>query len=237
MSPRVFSTATRHLHGVSLCYLMNPSLTQVAAFVRQHSHDLRNDLTAIELDAVLLASVFPSGEAAEIVDRLRTQIRKMAAGLQDLAAHFAETKTARISMPVHELFGVLKNQAMADGAELTWQESVGDSRVNVDANSLAKAFRELLANAVKFGDGSRLTVTAAVESEHAVFSLHEPKANPVNPDMWGSVPFAAVKRGSYGLGLWEANRIVAANGGAMARTYKDGNLITILTFPVEQPVP
>ena len=212
---------------------MSPSLPQIAAFVRQHSHDLRNDLTGIELEAVLLTSIFPEGEAAEIVRRLRAQIRKVAADLQALAAHFAEPKPARTLIAARELFRMWEKQSEPAGPNISWTESLGDTRVNVDAASLAGVFRELLTNAVKFGDGSPLAISAAADAGQAIFSLQEPKAKPVDPAAWGQIPFISTKRSSYGLGLWEADRIVQANGGSVARACQNGQLITTLSFPVE----
>jgi signal transduction histidine kinase len=211
---------------------MNPSLDQVAAFVRQHTHDLRNDLTGIELDAVLLTSVFPDGEGPEIVNRMRTQIRKMASGLQCLAANFTDSKLVRVPVAACELFRLLEIHTLPNGPEISWTNSLDNSRVNVDVNSVARVFKELLANAVKFGDGSPLAVNAAVGAGNVVFSLLESKAQAVVPEGWGRTPFASIKRGSYGLGLWKADRIVQANGGSASRTCRDGKLITTLSFPV-----
>src|SRR5712672_3481864 len=94
---------------------MNPSLPQVAAFIRQYTHDLRNDLTGIELEAVLLTSVFPDGEAAVIVSRLRAQMHKVVADLKELAAHFVEPKPVRTLLPARELFRIWKTQAGSGG--------------------------------------------------------------------------------------------------------------------------
>jgi len=211
---------------------MNPSLPQVAAFIRQYTHDLRNDLTGIELEAVLLTSVFPEGEGAVIVSRLRAQIRKVVTDLKDLSAHFVEPKPVRTPLAARELFRMWK-QTAPDGSQILWTESLGDTRVNVDATSLAGVFKELLANAVEFGDGAPLAVTAAADAGQAVFSLREPKAKPVDPDAWGCVPFVSTRRGSYGLGLWDADRVVQANGGSVGRVYEDGHLVTTLSFPTE----
>ncbi len=212
---------------------MNASLAQTAAFVRQLTHDLRNDLGGIELEAALLATVVPEGEASEIIARLRSEVHKVAAGLQRLAGRFAEPRPNRMPFPARKLVELLKRQFEMHKPRILWTEALGEESMEVDAMSLIGVFQELLTNAAKFGDGSPVSLVAAVEDGKVVFSLLEQKQAAVDPSEWGRRPFASARRESYGLGLWEADRVVKANGGAVARRFKDGSLATLLSFPTK----
>ena len=75
---------------------------------------------------------------------------------------------------------------------------------------------------------------ANLSGDRVAFELREPKSAPVDPSAWGRTPFVSTRRGAYGLGLWEADRLVRANGGEVTReVLSDGKLVTKLTFPIE----
>jgi hypothetical protein len=73
-----------------------------------------------------------------------------------------------------------------------------------------------------------------VEDRQIVFELREPKDAPLETADWGSAPFASMRHGHYGLGLWAAHRTIAANGGEVRRRFAPDamELITTLLFPV-----
>ena len=74
---------------------------------------------------------------------------------------------------------------------------------------------------------------AHLSGDQVAFELREPKSAPVDPSAWGRAPFVSTRRGAYGLGLWEADRLVRANGGEVSReVLSDGKLVTKLTFPI-----
>ena len=212
------------------------SLTQLAQFIRQHTHDLRNELNGLDLEATLLADLVPSGEAGESVARIRTQIRRFAADMHRLAAKFTEPKPTLALYAARELFLIWQDQPAAfDPVPVVqWNEVLGTEQVNVDAEALAGVFRELLANAQHFGTGAPLLAAARVEGGQIVFELREPKDAPVETAGWGSAPFATMRHGHYGLGLWTAQRTIAANGGEVRRRFAQDTmeLTTTLFFPV-----
>ena len=65
------------------------------------------------------------------------------------------------------------------------------------------------------------------------FTLSEPKRAPIDPAAWGRSPFVSTRPGRYGLGLWEADRMIAASGGKVHRRYdpSSNELVTELSFP------
>jgi hypothetical protein len=214
------------------------SLSSVAAFFRQHTHDVRNHLNALDLQAALLTELVTEPEAAENVSRIRGQIRTLASNLRTLSAKFADPQGHRSPIAARELFLIWQDQASCVGLDgVAWTNSLGEESVNVDTLGVADVFKELLENAKQFGGGTGLVGIASVEGDKVAFELREPKSEPVDPASWGSFPFASTKRGGYGLGLWQADRVVSASGGTVCRQFlPDGKLVTKLAFPKEEPL-
>ncbi len=212
------------------------SLPLLAKFIRQHTHDVCNDLNGLDLEASLLAELAPGGEAGESVARIHGQIRRLAADLRGLSSKFVEPKPVRALYAARELFLIWQDQpaALDPAPAVQWSDTLGAEQVNVDASALADVFRELLANAQAFGTGALLLAAARAENERIVFELREPKDAPVEPANWGRAPFDSMRHGHYGLGLWEAQRKIAASGGEVHRRFAQDamELITTLLFPV-----
>lgn len=212
------------------------SLPLLAKFIRQHTHDVCNDLNGLALEATLLAGLALGVEAAESVARIQGQIRRVAANLRGLSAKFIEPKPTRALYAARELFLIWQDQpaALDPAPAVQWSDALGAEQVNVDATALGDVFRELLANAQHFSTGDPLLAAARVKNGHVTFELREPKDAPVETAGWGSAPFAAMRHGHYGLGLWAAQRTITASGGEVRRHFaKDTmELITTLLFPV-----
>ena len=212
------------------------SWSHLAQFIRQHTHDVRNDLTSLDLEAALLADLSPDGEAAEGVARIRAQIRRLAMDLRTLAAKFADPQPTRELFAARDLYHIWQDQvtALDPAPTVQWSEALGAERGKVDAVALAQVFRELLENARAFGTGAPLLAAARADDGQIVFELREPKDAPVETASWGRAPFASMRHGHYGLGLWAAQRVIAANGGEVQRRFavETGELVTALAFPV-----
>ena len=153
-----------------------------------------------------------------------------------MSAKFVEPNPVRAPYTGSELFLIWQDQLATIVPEPTvrWSDALGTEQVNVDASALAVVFRELLTNAQAFGIGEPLLATARVEDGRVAFDLREPKDTPLDPANWGSAPFASVRHGHYGLGLWAAQRAITANGGEVRRHFAQDamELITTLAFPI-----
>jgi signal transduction histidine kinase len=214
----------------------DPSCTHLAQFIRQYTHDVRNDLNGLDLEATLLTDLVPAGEARKSVARIRAQIRGLAANLRGLGAKFTEPHPTRALYAARELFLIWQDQvaALDPAPTVQWSDSLGAQQVNVDAAELANVFRELLANAQSFGTGVPVFASARTVGGQVVFELCEPKNATVETAGWGRAPFASMRHGHYGLGLWEVQRTVTANGGEVQRRFAPDTmeLITTLLFRV-----
>jgi hypothetical protein len=212
------------------------SWPDLAKFIRQHTHDVRNDLNGLDLEAALLTELVPPGEAADSAARIRAHVRRLAADLRALAAKFADPQPTRAPYPARELFLIWQDQlaALRPAPVVRWSEPPGTEQVNLDATALAAVFRELLANAQAFGTGAPLLAASWVENRRLIFELREPKDAPVGTSDWGRAPFASMRHGHYGLGLWNAHRTIAANDGEVQRRFAPDvmELITKLAFPI-----
>lgn len=211
------------------------SLPLLAKFIRQHTHDVCNDLNGLALEATLLAELAPGGEAGESVARIHGQIRRLAADLPGLSSKFVEPKPVRALYAARELFLIWQDQpaALEPAPAVQWSDALGAEQVNVDAAALADVLRELLANAQAFGTGAPLHAAARVEDGDIVFELREPQPASIETASWGRAPFASTRPGHHGLGLWWAQRVVAANGGELARRFatETMELVTTLRLP------
>jgi len=212
------------------------SWSHLAHFIRQYTHDLRNDLNGLDLEAALLADFVPSGEATESLTRLRAQIRGLATSVRGLAGKFTDPHPVCALYSARDLFLIWQDQlaALTPAPTVQWGKAPGEEQANVDASALADVFRELLANAQAYGTGAPVSATVRVEARHLAFELREPKDSPLETASWGRAPFASLRHGHYGLGLWVAQRAIIAMGGDVQRRFAPDamQLITMLIFPV-----
>lgn len=214
----------------------NPDLTwpAVAAFVRQLTHDVRNQLNGLELEAALMADSVPQPEILEGVIRIREQLHHTASHMKSLSSKFADPSPMLTRMPALELFLIFKEQAeaMGDLPPMEWSHTLKDELIEVDAGELATAAKELFSNARDFGAGESCKFEGRKNDGHIVYKLQQSKSAPVETKGWGYVPFMSTRRNSYGLGLWETRRLVEASRGSITHEYDPAAraLVTTLSF-------
>ena len=209
-------------------------LSAVAGFIRQQTHDIRNHLNGLDLEAALLAEIVTDPEGAKGIERLRHQIHALAEELKAVAGKFSCDEANRAPIAARELFLIWQDQAPMLGLEsIVWGTALGDEKINVDVAAIGDVLKELLINAKQFTGTQGLAAMADLRGGRIEFELRESKRDSLDPSQWGSHPFVSTKRGGYGLGLWQAAQIVAANGGEITRAFlPPGTLVTKLTFPL-----
>lgn len=215
---------------------MNESLiptSPLSAFLRRHTHDMRNDLNALELELALLKELSPEGEAQECVARMSRQARLIAERMKALSARFQDPLPFASILPAHALFVIWQERCEdhRERPDVRWDEQLGDQNVEVDAGMMAAVFNELLCNAASFCRGP-ITVSARPEGTAVFFEMREPQEVPLDTQLWGR-PFYTTRTGHDGLGLWTARRMIAANQAEIAQRYlpEDSVLLTRITIP------
>jgi K+-sensing histidine kinase KdpD len=202
--------------------------TKIATFVLQLSHDLRNDLNALSLEAALLKEFVTDPDAVTSANRIQSQLRDIAQRLKDLSGRFILPAANPSVISINELAAEL--QRATGSISIEWLETEGTGSVNTDPALLSRAFVELATNAAERGKGgakpqARLRAT----SSEAVLILREPGTPSYE---WPETPFAAVRGGHYGIGLPIAAAILRGLGAQIDRANEDDWFETRITLPV-----
>lgn len=215
-------------------------MREIAAFVRQLSHDLRNHLNAAELQSAYIGEIAEGAELKEEVKRLRAMLGEMGSSLQRLTGALVPTKLT--GMPyeaaafVEDLQVKMKQQFPETADAVRWESNLAGPMLEIDPQILQQAMLELFTNAFlhERGDGPLLAV-AAVRGGTFIFELREPKrAFHGSTENWGREPFRNVKHGHYGLGLPRVRAIIEAHGGELQARYDSGaaSLVTTVSLPL-----
>jgi signal transduction histidine kinase len=212
---------------------------RIAKFVRQITHDVRNGLNAMDLQAAYLTEVVTEPDAAEEVKRLREQIQQSARSLQQLSANFWLSPPSLIEYlaPIFvEDFRERLAKLCPEGASrVEWTVNLPERNINIDIELIFAALAELCKNANQFADPKQ-KIAARVFAEGGRFILEVQQTLPApvtDAEDFGREPFVSTRRGGYGLGLFRARMIVVAHGGEIHFSAKPGE--TSLTTRVSLP--
>jgi K+-sensing histidine kinase KdpD len=195
-------------------------------FVRQLSHDLRNQLNATELQAALISELTKDEELKPEVSRLRELVAKLGTTLQQLSTAVAPPRLTRLNYPANDLLGDLQKNIARDFPEqalrVKWDVSPNGAMLDIDPTLIGWAMTELFANAFRHNARSELAAHGRKENGRFIFALHEPKSEEIAPAKWGEL-LSVVEHGHYGLGLRRARIIVAAHGGQLTSEWDSQN--------------
>ena len=222
---------------------INVAWTDVVRFLRQLSHDLRNQLNAVELQSAFLAELATDPEMKEEIARLRKMVSESGSTLQKLSQRInppSPTLTGYSDTDfVEDLRVRVRNEFPKQADAISWKIDTKGQQVNIDPQLLLEAFLELLRNAFEHqAPGSSIHFNAATEGDNLVLTLYEPKAPfDVPTEKWGREPLRHVNRGHYGLGLNRARTIVENQQGTLKGRYDstEAKLITTISIPFAKP--
>ena len=214
--------------------------SDAVGFIRQLSHDLRNDLNAIELQSAYIEELGNSEEVKNEIKRLREMISRLASTLQRLSRAVGEVRPTLIPYQASDFMQDLREKMDRDfpkeSREISWEIQLDDGMLNVDPQFFEEAFTEIFANAFRHDRGQGpLIASAKIDDKGFLFTLHEPKARFDLPTKnWGREPLRKMSQRHYGLGLNRVRAIVEAHGGELNARYdpKVSALITTLRLPV-----
>ena len=208
-------------------------------FVRQLSHDLRNDLNAIELQSAYIGELTQDQEMTSEIKRLREVVSEMNSTLHLLSRAVGEVSPNRIAYPAVEFLADMRTQIeryfSKASHEITWDVQLGDAMLNIDPQLLQEVFVELFGNAFQHGRGTgALVAMARISDEQFLFTLHEPKTDfSSDTQNWGLEPLRNIRQRHYGLGLKRVRAIIAAHGGELEVQYdpKAATLVSTVALP------
>ena len=209
-------------------------------FVRQLSHDLRNDLNAIELQSAYIAELAQDQELTSEIKRLREVVSGMNSTLQLLSRGVGEVAPNVVTYPAGEFLADMRTQIernfSKENHEITWDVQIQDGMLNIDPQLFQEVFVELFANAFQHDRGNGPVVARArISDGRFLFSLHEPKAAfSSETQKWGREPFRNIRQRHYGLGLNRVRAIIEAHGGELQAQYdpKASTLVSTVTLQV-----
>src|SRR5438309_83342 len=208
-------------------------------FVRQLSHDIRNNLNAVELQSAYLAELAEEGEMKTEIQRLREMISQIGISLQRLTAGLSQLNPNLIPYPAADFVEDLKQKLAKEfpdnAAKVTWDVQMKDATLQVDPQLAQQPFLEIFGNAFQHERNIKsITAKAYIDKNRFVFEVREPKVSfELSTENWGREPLQNVSQGHYGLGLNRARSIAEAHGGDFRAEYdrKISTLITTMTLP------
>jgi len=209
-------------------------------FVRQLSHDLRNDLNAIELQSAYIGELTQDQELTNEIKRLREVVSGLNATLQRLSRAVGEVALNVVTYPAGEFLADMRTQIernfSKENHEITWDAQLQDGTLNVDPQLFQEVFVELFANAFQHDRGKgALVARARISDGRFVFTLHEPKAVfSSDTQTWGREPLRHIRQRHYGLGLNRVRAIIEAHGGELLVRYEPtaATLVSTVALPV-----
>jgi K+-sensing histidine kinase KdpD len=209
-------------------------------FVRQLSHDLRNDLNAIELQSAYIAELTQDQELTTEIKRLREVVSNLNSTLQILSRAVGEVTPNLVAYPAGEFLTDMRTQIerkfSKENHEVTWDVQIQDGMLNIDPQLFQEVFLELFANAFQHDRGAgALVARAKVNDGQFFFSLHEPKTVfDSDTKNWGREPLRNIRQRHYGFGLNRLRAIVEAHGGELQAQYdaKAATLISTVALPI-----
>lgn len=211
----------------------------IVKFVRQLSHDIRNNLNAVELQSAYLAELAEEGEIKGEIQRLREMTSKIGTSLQRLTAGLSQANPNLIPYPAADFVEDLKEKLTKEfpdnAGKVIWDVQLKDSTLQIDPQLAQQAFLEIFGNAFQHERNLKaITARAYIANNRFVFELQEPKARfELSTENWGREPLRNVSQGHYGLGLNRVRSVAEAHSGDFQAEYdqKTSTLITTVRLP------
>lgn len=213
-------------------------------FIGVLSHDLRTPLSAVTAGAALLAAPEDNPQRrTRVVTSILSSAQRMERMIDDVLeltrfrlGGFVAPK--RRPADLEQVCEEALNEIRAGQGEAAVRLHVsGDLRGEWDTDRLAQVLSNLIGNAIQYGDGTPITVTAGDQGDSVSLAVHN-GGPPIPPDVLPTV-FEPLTRGhqqgkghSIGLGLFIARTIVLAHGGEIQVTSSpDAGTTFTVTLP------
>jgi len=219
---------------------INVPFPRVTGLVRQLTHDVRNGLNNVDLQAAFLQEIVTDPQALPEIKRLRAMVSDAAKMLQAFSATFwlAEPHfiTYSAAIFIEDFRSRLAKALPEQASEVNWKVKLGDESISVDIEMIFRGLSEFFKNAFQFRDGRQpIEVSVHADHCHLLIDLIEHKTSvPSEPEGWGVEPLVSTRRGGFGMGLFHARRILSAHKGDAVATFDPAaeRLTTRLSLPL-----
>jgi nitrogen-specific signal transduction histidine kinase len=212
-------------------------LDRVARFVRQLTHDVRNGLSAIDLETAFIAEISADEEVLAELHKLREMISETAKMLRRVSQYFHPVIVHPIPWSAATVMQEIQKTAETEfpDEEVGFENRFQDESVHIDLQLTLTVVLAVLRNSLQFRrDDSPVTVTGALLDGKPSIEIRERRTeNPIAPTEWGVQPLLSTRPGGYGLELYQARQVVAAQGGSLDIEPDGDQLVTRLVLPVE----
>lgn len=223
-------------------------------FVANASHELRTPISSLRTATETLLSMGPDEEDARkrflgIVERNAARLQQLADDLLDLSR--VEAREVKVASEPIELYDVvtevaalLREKAASTSTQLVIDVDRGSTCVLADRRALSQVVQNLVDNAIKYGPGSTVTISASAVPNETTRPLVELKVSDTGPGLesrhlhriferfYRVDPSRSRQLGGTGLGLSIVKLLVEAMTGTIDVT---STLGAGTTFTVELP--
>ncbi len=227
-------------------------------FLTSVAHELRTPLTAANGFLQMIQTGALKGPAREAaLEKVAGNVQKIVSlvndilFLQEMDLIFQAAKPLDPGTLVEEIVEASRSEAEAQGVVITLKKSAPLPEVMGDQESLERAFRAILDNAIKFSpDGGDVTVSVFAENGEAVIQVKDrgvgipPEAMPRLFDRFFHMErIGGHLFGGLGLGLSIAHQVIEQHGGKITAESQlgEGSTFTIRlkarTAPASEPAP
>ena len=214
-------------------------LERVSKFVRQLTHDVRNGLSAIDLETAFIAEIATEPEVLAEIRKLREMVTDTAQMLRRMSQNFQPVTAHPIPWEAATVMEDLRKQLQAEFPEeattVAVENRFEEETVQIDLTQTVAAVFAVVRNALQFReDGTLIKVIGNAQEGQATLEVREPKATlqgETPPEEWGTVPLRTTRPGGYGLGLYRARQIAEAQGGNLTTSFTGTELVTRITLP------
>ncbi len=223
---REFNAMAAALEEREVRLIRSERLAAVGKIAAQITHEVRNPLSSIGLNAELLEEELGKAgtnhEEAQVlvraiiqeVDRL-TQITEQYLRLTRLPRPRLEREDA--NGLVSSLLAFLKEELAGRSIQVETQLGSDLPLILGDENQLRQALLNLLRNSTEaMGEGGQLTVSTAATTSHVTIAIRD-TGEGIDPAHRAKIfePFFSTKKGGTGLGLALTQQIIIEHGGAI----------------------
>ena len=215
---------------------------RVSAFLRLLSHDVRNELGALDLEAAYIAQAADDPATAAEAKKLRKIVTEAAVKMKRLSASVGRITVKPQPFParmfIEEMRVRLSKTWPSEMASAAWNLELGSEEIAIEFEMMASALHRIFDNAFQFREASGwIEFRAFVRDANIVMELIEGKSTvPSPPENWGEEPFVSTRKDGYGLGLFFARRVIGAHHGKLTARHDDGRhvLVTQIALPIEK---